>query len=120
MYLYESTYLYGKRCFLDLESTYVSRLSIRYFLILACAFLLMDSQYNKIPIPSKTMLDLQVSNHEKTLSTYQGRHGEFEPGKVQYYTPIFLTSCFLQERIETQNLSKDQSLTALLIGPTYL
>ena len=25
----------------------------------------------------------------------QGRHGEFEPGKAQYSTTIFLTGCFL-------------------------
>ena len=32
----------------------------------------------------------------------QGSHSEFEPGRVQYSTPNFLTSCFLQERIETK------------------
>ena len=41
------------------------------------------------------------------LITYnlQGYHGEFEPGKVQYSTP--------KERIEAQNLGKDQTLAAL-------
>ena len=30
------------------------------------------------------------------LGVLQDRHGEFEPGKVQYSTPIFfLTGCFL-------------------------
>ena len=43
----------------------------------------------------------------------QGRHGKFEPGKAQYSTPIFLTGCFLLERIETQNLGKAQALGAL-------
>ena len=43
----------------------------------------------------------------------QGRYSEFEPGKAQYSTPILLTSCFLQECIETQNLGKEQSLAAL-------
>ena len=35
----------------------------------------------------------------------QGRHREFEPGKVQYSTPKLF-------RIETQNLGKDQTLPA--------
>ena len=49
------------------------------------------------------------------LSATQGRHGEFEPGKVQYSTQNILTSCFLLYlfRIETQNLGKDQTLPAL-------
>ena len=29
------------------------------------------------------------------ISKLQGHHGEFEPGRVQYSTPNFLTSCFL-------------------------
>ena len=35
--------------------------------------------------------------------TLQGRHGEFEPGKVQYSTPNFFDQLFL---IEIQNLGK--------------
>ena len=45
----------------------------------------------------------------------QGRHGEFEPGKVQYSTPKFFDRLFLihkKELIETQNLGKDQTLPA--------
>ena len=43
----------------------------------------------------------------------QGSYGNFEPGKAQYYTPNFFTVFFLQERIETQILGKDQDLEAL-------
>ena len=54
-------------------------------------------------------------------SIVQGRHGEFELGKAQYSTPNFLTSCFLQERIETQNLGKAQALGALpAVAPLYI
>ena len=39
--------------------------------------------------------------------------GEFEPGKAQYSTQIFLTGCFLYEGTETQNLGKAQALGTL-------
>ena len=41
----------------------------------------------------------------------QGRHGEFEPGKVQYSTQNFFDRLFLIRA--TQNLGKDQTLPAL-------
>ena len=44
----------------------------------------------------------------------QGRQGEVESDKAQYSTPFFLTSCFLLEGVETQNLGKAQALGALL------
>ena len=47
------------------------------------------------------------------IFTVQGRHGEFELGKAQYSTPIFLTCSFFQEHIETQNLGKAQGLGGL-------
>ena len=43
----------------------------------------------------------------------QGRYSEFKLSKAQYSTPIFLTCCFFQEHIETQNLGKAQGLGAL-------
>ena len=43
----------------------------------------------------------------------QGHPREFEPGKAQYFTPIFLIDCFLSECIETQSLGKAQALGAL-------
>ena len=42
----------------------------------------------------------------------QERHSEFEPGKAQYSTPIFLTCCY-RGRIQIQNLGKAQALGAL-------
>ena len=50
---------------------------------------------------------------EKRHNLSKGRHGEFEPGKAQYSTPKFLTSCFLYERTEAQNLGKAQALGTL-------
>ena len=54
---------------------------------------------------------------KSTSTTYpiQGRHGEFEPGKVQYSTPIFFWLVVFYKRIETQNLGKDQSLASLAV-----
>ena len=47
-------------------------------------------------------------------------HSELKPGKVQYSTQKILTGCFLYERIETQNLGKDQTLPAVVaLGGTY-
>ena len=54
-----------------------------------------------------------ISDMWNRFSYSQRRRGEFEPGKAQYSTSIFLTGCFLQERIETQNLGKAQALMAL-------
>ena len=50
-----------------------------------------------------------------SIYMYQGRHGEFEPGKVQYSTPNFFHLFFSYKSvlIETQNLGKDQTLAAL-------
>ena len=45
----------------------------------------------------------------------QGRHGEFEPGKAQYSTPIFWPVVSYKSIliIEIQNLGKVQALGAL-------
>ena len=45
----------------------------------------------------------------------QGRHGEFEPGKAQYSTPIFWPVVSYKSIliIEIQNLGKAQALGAL-------
>ena len=51
--------------------------------------------------------------HDELRFHRQGRHSEFEPGKAQYSTQIFLTGRFWYERIETQNLGKAQALGAL-------
>ena len=40
----------------------------------------------------------------------QGRHGEFEPGKAQYSTPIFFDRLFLIRPIENQNLGNAQAM----------
>ena len=44
---------------------------------------------------------------------YQGRHGEFEPDKVQYSTPKCFDRLFLIRAIETQKFGKDQTVAAL-------
>ena len=55
----------------------------------------------------------KILNRPPEQHTLQRRHGEFEPGKDQYSIPIFLTSCFLYERIETQKLGNALALEAL-------
>ena len=47
------------------------------------------------------------------VKTVQRHHGEFEWVKAQYFDTNFLTGCFLQESIETQNVGKAQALVAL-------
>ena len=55
------------------------------------------------------------------LSHVQGRHGEFEPGKVQYSTPNFFDRLFLIRAYWNPNLGKAQALGALpAVAPLHL
>ena len=61
------------------------------FVLFFCCRVAFLNNLNKIYqfIPSKYLLLRMV------ITLIQGCHGEFEPGKAQYSTPIFLTGCFL-------------------------
>ena len=61
-------------------------------------------------IPTRTH-HYYLSHHSKKRDR-QGRHGEIEPGKVQYSTPKFFDRLFLIRAYWNQNLGKDQTLPA--------
>ena len=50
---------------------------------------------NKFSLDPSPPLCVEMEFYADISWESQGRHGEFDPGKAQYSTPIFLTSCFL-------------------------